>query len=185
MLTMIIAVLASGFVNRVLGMEPTDAIYIFFSAGLGMFLTTMWTGRIGHRFRRQSLAAIGLLITGLALAGFTFIAWSSEMAATTVAQPSLRVIAQVVSMALALGVGGTLAVVSAQTIVQEQSPVGIRGRVIATEFLFTSVVGLVPMLLISSLADIVGIPAVLAGLTILVITSALLSFYVRPSRSDI
>lgn len=107
------------------------------------------------------------------------------MAATTVAQPSLRVIAQVVSMALALGVGGTLAVVSAQTIVQEQSPVGIRGRVIATEFLFTSVVGLVPMLLISSLADIVGIPAVLAGLTILVITSALLSFYVRPSRSDI
>jgi len=40
------------------------------------------------------------------------------------------------------------------------------------------------MLLISSLADIVGIPAVLAGLTVLVVTSAVLSFHVRPSRSD-
>lgn len=181
MLTMIVAVLAPGFVARVLGMEPTDAIYIFFSAGLGMFLTTMWTGRLGHRFRREKLAATGLLIIGLALAGFTLVAWNSEMSAGTMAEPSQQAIIQVAFMALALGIGGTLAVVSAQTIVQERSPVTIRGRVIATEFLFANVVGLVPMLLISSLADIVGIPAVLMGLTTLVITSALLSFRVRPS----
>jgi len=181
MLTMIVAVLAPGFVARVLGMEPTDAIYIFFSAGLGMFLTTMWTGRLGHRFHREKLAATGLLIIGLALAGFTLVAWNSEVAASTMTKPSQQAIIQVTFMALALGIGGTLAVVSAQTIVQEHSPVAIRGRVIATEFLFANVVGLVPMLVISSLADIVGIPAVLMGLTTLVITSALLSFRVRPS----
>jgi len=87
----------------------------------------------------------------------------------------------VVLMALVLGIGGTLAAVSAQTIVQERTPMEIRGRVISAEFLFANVAGLVPMLVISSLADIVGIPAVLVGLTILVITSALLSLRGRPS----
>jgi MFS family permease len=176
MLTMIIAVLAPGFVARVLGMEPTDAIYIFFSAGVGMFLTTMWTGQLGHRFRRERLAATGLLITGLALAGFTVVALRSDMSADTAGVASMQEIIQVTAMALALGVGGTLAVVSAQTIVQERTPVKIRGRVIAAEFLFTNLIGLIPMLLISSLADIVGIPMVLMGLTTLVAVSGLLSF---------
>jgi MFS family permease len=181
MLTNIVAVLAPGFVARVLGMQPTDAIYIFSSAGLGMFLTTMWTGHLGHRFRRERLAAAGLLIIGLALAGLTFVAWSSEMTAGTMSKPSLQVIVQVACMALALGIGGTLAVVSAQTIVQECSPVEIRGRVIAAEFLFANVVGLIPMWVISGLADLIGIPAVLLGLSTLVIASALLSFRARRS----
>jgi Na+/melibiose symporter-like transporter len=181
MLTMIIAVLAPGFVTRVLGMQPTDAVYIFFSAGVGMFLTTMWTGQLGHRFRRERLAAAGLVIIGLALAGFTLVALRSDMSGGARGVASMQLITQVTAMALALGVGGTLTVVSAQTIVQERTPVHIRGRVIAAEFLFTNVVGLIPMLLISSLADIVGIPMVLVGLTTLVVVSALLSFRVRGS----
>jgi len=178
MLTMIIAVLAPGFVARVLGMEPTDAVYIFFSAGVGMFLTTMWTGQLGHRFRRERLAAVGLLIIGLALAGFTVVALRSDMSGGARGLASRQVITQVTAMALALGVGGTLALVSGQTIVHERTPVKIRGRVIAAEFLFTNIVGLIPMLLISSLADIVGIPTVLMGLTTLLVVSALLSFRV-------
>jgi MFS family permease len=181
MLTMIIAVLAPGFVTRVLGMEPTDAVYIFFSAGVGMFLTTMWTGRLGHRFRRERLAAAGLLIVGLALTGFTVVALRSDMSADRAGVASMQVITQVTAMALALGVGGTLAVVSAQTIVQERTPIKIRGRVIAAEFLFTNIVGLIPMLLISTLADIVGIPAVLVGLTTLIVASALVSLRAKGS----
>ncbi len=178
MLTMIIAVLAPGFAARVLGMQPTDAIYIFFSAGLGMFLVTMWTGHIGHRFDREKLVAFGLLVTGLALLGFTIIAWNSESAASTMPKPSQQVIMQVVLMALALGAGGTLATVAAQTIVQERSPIAIRGRVITAEFLFANIMGLLPMLVISGLADFIGIPTVLTGLTALIIISALLSLHI-------
>ncbi|MGQ9492979.1 MAG: MFS transporter [Anaerolineae bacterium] len=176
MLTMIIAVLAPGFAARVLGMQPIDAIYIFFSAGLGMFLVTLWTSHLGHRFHREILAVAGLLITGLALLGFTIVAWTSETAANTLAKPSQRVIMPVIMMALALGAGGTLATVAAQTIVQERSPIALRGRVITAEFLFANVVGLIPMLVISGLADLIGIPIVLMGLTTVVIVSALLSF---------
>ncbi len=181
-LTMIIAVLAPGFCTRVLGMQPTDAIYIFFSAGLGMFLTTVWIGQLGHRFRRATLAATGLLITGLGLLGFTFVAWRSEMYSASVLQPSQSTILLVVCMALLLGIGGTLAAVAVQTTVQERAPREIRGRVIAAEFLFANVVGLIPMLIISGLADFIGIPTVLMGLSAVVLASALLSFRSHPGR---
>ena len=177
MITMIIAVLAPGFSARVLGMQPTDAIYIFFSAGLGMFLTTLWTGQLGHRFRREALAAAGLLVIGLALTGFTFIAWNAEMTPATLPKPSQQVIIQVVSMALLLGVGGTLTAVATQTTVQERAPIEIRGRVIAAEFLFANIMGLIPMLIISGLADLVGIPAVLLGLSVVILVSATLSIH--------
>jgi MFS family permease len=176
MLTMIIAVLAPGFVARVLGMQPTDAIYIFFSAGLGMFLVTMFTSQVGYRYRREMLVAVGLLLAGLALLGFSVIAWSNRVAGDTVVHLSLGLIAQVVVMAFALGAGGTLATVAAQTLVQECTPIEIRGRVITAEFLFANIAGLLPMLLISGLADFIGIPEVLTGLTVLFLVAAVLSF---------
>jgi MFS family permease len=175
MLTMVIAVLAPGFVGRVLGMQTTDAMYIFFSAGLGMFLTTVFTSRVGYRYRREILAAAGLLIAGVALLGFTLVAWNNEVAGEAVVRPSPGLILQVMLMALALGAGGTLTAVGAQTIVQERSPIEIRGRVITAEFLFANIAGLLPMLVISSLADVIGIPEVLTGLTTLILASAVLS----------
>ena len=182
MLTMIIAVLAPGFVTRVLGMDPTDATYIFVSAGLGMFLVTLWTGHLGYRFRRETLVATGLLIAGLALLGLSFVAWNGETAAGSMVVPPQRVIIQVICMALALGAGGTLAVVSAQTIIQEHSPIEIRGRVIATQFLFTNLIGLLPMLVVGGLADYIGITRAMLGLAMLVIGSAVLSFRVHTTR---
>jgi len=181
-LTMIIVVLAPGFATRVLGMDPTDATYIFFSAGLGMFLVTLWTRHLGHRFRRETLVATGLLITGLALLLLSFVAWNGETTIRTLVPPPKYVIMQVMCAALALGAGGTLAVVAAQTIVQERSLAEIRGRVIATQFLFTSLVGLPPMLAVGGLADFIGINKVMLGLAVLVIGSALLSFRVRLTR---
>jgi hypothetical protein len=74
----------------------------------------------------------------------------------------------------------TLSVVAAQTIVQEQSPVEIRGRVIAAEFLLINLISLPMTLAIGGLADLVGIPEVMLGIAVLVIGSALLSFGVRP-----
>jgi len=185
MLTMILATLAPGFATRVLHMQPADAVYIFFSAGLGMFLVTLWTSQAGHRFRREALTAVGLLITTVAFLGFAFISWSGETASGVAAAPPVQVITQVVVMALLLGVGMTLAVVPAQTIVQEKSPHELRGRVIAAQFLFINFVGLIPMLLISGLADLIGIPKVMLGLSILTLFSALLSLRVRPALREV
>ena len=184
-LTTIIAVLAPGFATRVLGTDPTDAIYIFFSAGLGMFLVTLWTGHKGYRFRRETLIAVGLLITGLALLGFAFVAWNGEASLAGLTESYQQMSMQVMFMAMALGAGMTLSVVSAQTIVQEQSPEAIRGRVLAAQFMSVSLVSLPPTLFIGGLADYIGIPKVMLGLAALVIGSAVLSFRVRPTHRGI
>lgn len=175
MLTMILATLAPGFATRVLHMQPTDAVYIFFSAGVGMFAVTLWTSQAGHRFRREVLTAIGLLITTVSFVGFAFISWSGETASGVAAAPPAQVILQVIVMALLLGVGMTLAVVPAQTIVQERTPHELRGRVFAAQFLFINFVGLIPMLAISGMADLIGIPKVMFGLAILTLFSSVLS----------
>jgi len=175
MLTMILATLAPGFATRVLHMQPTDAVYIFFSAGVGMFAVTLWTSQAGHRFRREVLTAIGLLITTVSFVGFAFISWSGETASGVAAAPPAQVIMQVIVMALLLGVGMTLAVVPAQTIVQERTPHELRGRVFAAQFLFINFVGLIPMLAISGMADLIGIPKVMFGLAILTLFSSVLS----------
>ena len=179
MLTMILATLAPGFATRVLHMQPADAVYIFFSAGVGMLGVTLWTSQAGHRFRRESLVGVGFLITMASFLGFAFITWSGENASGMAAAPPALVIMQVVFMALLLGIGMTLAVVPAQTIVQERTPHAVRGRVIAAQFIFINLVGLVPMLVISGLADLVGIPKVMLGLAVLTLASSLLSFRLR------
>jgi MFS family permease len=184
MLTMVLATLAPGFATRVLHMQPADAVYIFFSAGVGMFMVTLWTSQAGHRFRRESITAVGLLITTVAFVGFAFITWSGETASGIAAAPPALVIAQVVVMALLLGAGMTLAVVPAQTIVLERSPQDLRGRVIAAQFLFINFVGMVPMLVISRLADLIGIPKIMFGLSILTLVSAVLSFRARRSLRE-
>jgi MFS family permease len=178
MLTMILVTLLPGFATRVLHMQPVDAVYLFASVGVGMLGVTLWTSQAGHRFRRETLVAAGFLTTTVSFVGFAFITWSGETATGIAATPPAQVIMQVVVMALLLGIGMTMAVVPAHTIVQERTPHAIRGRVIAAQFIFINFVGLVPMLAISGMADLIGIPKVMLGLAALTLASSLLSLRV-------
>ncbi len=179
MLTMILATLTPGFTARVLHMPPADAVYILFSVAVGMVGVTVWTSRAGHRFPRESLVGVGFLTTTVSFLGFAFISWSGENASGMAAAPPALVTLQVILMALLLGIGMTLAVIPAQTIVQERTPHAVRGRVMAAQFIFINLVGLIPMLVISNLADLVGIPKVMSGLAVLTLISSLLSFRLR------
>ena len=66
-------------------------------------------------------------------------------------------------MALAFVLGLCLATVNilAQTLVQQESPAYIRGRVLAMQFTLSNLVGIPPMLALGGLADRIGIPRVM------------------------
>ncbi len=178
-LTMIIAVLVPGFAARVLGMPPTDAIYIFFAGGVGMFIATLWVANYGSRFQRPRLVATGLLIVGLALAALSIVALNVEAEGGASGKAPDRVIIPVVGAALVLGAGGTVTVVASQTIIHELTPMEIRGRVISADFLLANIAGLAPMMAVSTLADYIGIPNAIMGLSGVLLASAFLSFRVR------
>ncbi len=164
-LVMVMAMLAPGYAARVLGMGPQNAVIVFAPAGIGMLLATGLLGRWGHVLRR-----IGFGYVALALAGVSFFAMGW---AALDYQELLRPILQVYPRAALSLTGATMAIgfvlgacmasanILAQTIVQQQSPAYIRGRVFSVQFMLNNLVGIPPMLALGGVADAVGIPRVM------------------------
>ncbi len=184
-LTMIMAELAPGFATRVLGMQPEDATYIFWPAGVGILGASILIGRYGNRVPRIVLASAGMITIGLALAG---LAWTTS-GRRPFDQPLffghpesiLTTVAMMMFFALIIGVAMAMINIPAQTVVQEESNDAVRGRVLAVQFTLANALGIPPMLFVGGLADVYGIPRVtlaigafvglLAGLNIFALRS--------------
>jgi MFS family permease len=83
-------------------------------------------------------------------------------------------------MALGFVLGLFLASVNilAQTLVQQESPAYIRGRVLAMQFTVSSLVAIPPMLALGGLADTIGIPRAMEIVGLSAVGLALLSLVV-------
>lgn len=174
-LTMVMAELVPGFARRVLGLQPEDAIYVFWPAGVGMLLASILIGRFGHRIPREILAVVGMIGVALSLMGLAWAGSGSLIFGQPlfVRFPELYLTTSAFVMFCALVIGMTMAAINipAQTIVQERSNDAVRGRVLAVQFTLSNLIGIPPMLFIGNLADIYGIPYV----TVLV--AALVAFF--------
>jgi MFS family permease len=163
-LTMVMAELVPGFAKRVLGLQPEDAIYVFWPAGAGVLLASILIGRFGHRVPREILAVGGMIGVALGLLGLAWVGSGSLIFGQPlfVRFPELYLTASAVVMFFALIIGMTMAAINipAQTIVQERSNDAVRGRVLAVQFTIANLIALPPMLFVGNLADVYGIPRV-------------------------
>ncbi len=178
-LTMVMAELVPGFARRVLGLQPEDATYVFWPAGVGMLLASILIGRFGHRLSREILAVIGMIgvaigLLGLAWAGSGSLIFGQPL---FVRFPELYLTTSMFVMFFALVIGMTMAAINipAQTIVQERSNDAVRGRVLAVQFTLSNLIGIVPMIFIGNLADIIGIPRVTILVAVIVALLALIN----------
>ena len=164
-LALIMAMLIPGFAARVLGMNPEDAVYIFAPAGLGLVLSTYLVGRFGYLVKRETLINTGLGITVLALIALGLVSQGHRTLSVSLfeAYPQATVSLTTAVMVLATFLGFAIALVNipAQTTLQERTPLEVRGRVFAVQFLVANVAGLPPTLFIGTLADRIGIPRVI------------------------
>ncbi len=178
-LTMMMAMLAPGFAQRVLGLSAEDAAYVFWPAGAGMFLASIVIGRFGYRMSRPLLASLGMFLMGIALAG---LAWAGG-GGGPLDIPLLRGHPEVVISATAsimffsLLVGGAMALINipAQTVVQEESEDSVRGRVFAVQFTLSNALAIPPLLFVGNLADVFGIPRVTFTVALIIIVLAILN----------
>lgn len=181
-LILIMAELAPGYAARVLGMSAENAVLVFFPAGVGMILSIWITGRWGHVLRRIGFAYFGLALAGLAFGGMGWTALGYK----TLMRPILRLYPHAAfslttaTMALGFFLGLFLAGVNilAQTLVQQESPPFIRGRVLAMQFMMSSLVSIPPMLALGHLADTIGIPRAMEIVGWSAVAMALLSLIV-------
>jgi MFS family permease len=178
-LTMMMAMLAPGFAERVLGLSPEDAAYVFWPAGAGMLLASIAIGRYGYRLSRPILASVGMFLMGLALAG---LAWAGGGGGPFDiplfrGRPELVISTAASIMFFSLLAGGAMALINipAQTVVQEESEDSVRGRVFAVQFTLSNALGIPPLLFIGNLADVYGIPRVTFTVAVIIIVLAILN----------
>lgn len=164
-LALMMAMLIPGFAARVLGMNPEDAVYIFAPAGLGLVLATYLVGRFGYLVKREILVNTGLGVMVLSLIALGLVSQGHR----TLSMPLFEIYPQatvslttaVMILAAFLGFSVVLVNIPAQTTLQERTPLTVRGRVFAVQFLVTNVASLPPTLFIGTLADRIGIPRVI------------------------
>jgi len=186
---MIMAMLAPGYAARVLGMSAEDAVIVFAPAGVGMLLAIGLTGRWGHLLRRVGFDYLGLILTGLAFAGMGWMALGYDRLMRPILQlyPNAGLSLTSATMALAFILGLCLAGVNilAQTLLQQQSPPFIRGRVLAMQFTLSNLIGIPPMLALGILADAIGIPRAMEIVGLIAVVMAILSMLVQrmPARA--
>ncbi|HEY80701.1 MAG TPA: MFS transporter [Anaerolineae bacterium] len=168
-LLMILAMIAPGFSARVLGLAPEDAVYIFAPAGAGMLLAILFLGKAGDLIPVRWMQTAMLILTTLSFGTLALI--SFDYAPSRI--PDVQVSAHVSTTMLLVGLtmlplGFSLYIINtlAQTELQRRTPPALRGRVFTVQFMMASLVGLAPLLIAATLADLIGIPAMLFWLTV-------------------
>lgn len=192
-LVMILAMLAPGISSRVLHLAPEDAIVVFAPAGLGMLLAAGVLGRWGHLMNKDRLARLGLGAMAFGFAAFGWLAGRLQRSdlhfaldSSMMSQPpaSAALILATIFLSLCLGLAMSEVNIVSQTRLQERSPERVRGRVFALQFMLNNLVGIPPMLAIGGLADLVGIPQMLVGVSLIIVgvLSATVTIENRSSR---
>ena len=74
-----------------------------------------------------------------------------------------------VLLSLILGLAASGVNIVSQTVLQENTPDRLRGRVFSVQFMLNNLVGIPPMLAIGATADWLGIPTVLVGVSLMVL----------------
>ncbi|NOZ70389.1 MAG: MFS transporter [Chloroflexi bacterium] len=180
-LLMIVSMMAPGLSARVLGLAPEDSVLVFAPAGLGMVLAMVVLGKWGNRIDQ------GWLQTGLIIGvGISFLVLGYiSRDYTTLRIPifdvypqkmvSLTTMVALVSMSIGFGLYSINTV--AQTIIQSLTPAKLRGRVFTVQSMLTYLVGLIPLMLAATLADLIGIPSLMIWLAHACFVVALVTIY--------
>jgi MFS family permease len=168
-LMMILAMIAPGFSSRVLGLSPEDAVVVFAPAGLGMLVAIFALGRFGKKIPAQWMQSGMLIVTAISFGLLALISYDYTALHLPDVQVSKNITMTTLLVALTvmpLGFGLYVINTIAQTTLQRLTPEALRGRVFTVQFMMASLIGLAPLLIAATLADIIGIPAMLFWLSV-------------------
>jgi MFS family permease len=179
----VLAVLAPGFVVNVLGIDAADSVFVLAPAGLGMVAGTVFLNRLGQWFDKHWMTNAGLvvvsasmLVLGLLGPGWNVV-YRAAQALAGGPLPLLGfygLISIVMLVGLLAGFAFVAIFVPAQTLMQERTPVALRGRLFAVAMVMSNVTSIAPLLLAGAVADILGVAKAftLLGLGLFAITAA-------------
>jgi hypothetical protein len=194
--TSLIAVLGAigpGFAIDILGLRPQDFFFVMGPAGLGVVMGILFLNAYGRDFPRRlmidgALVAMGVTIIILALVK-PVTGWLSpalqpiEQGLPEALSPIISLIALVVVIAIAAGIEYAFVAIPAQTALQEDLPVDVRGRIFGILNTLLSVASFLPVIVAPAAADLLnlilpgaGIPVVMVVLGLIVLWLGIASY---------
>src|SRR6266566_4202258 len=164
--------LAPGFVREVLRVGERNVVIIVAPAGVGVIAGLGLLNAIGRRWPRPNAIGTGLIVAGSAL---LFLAAARPVTDlfSRVGSPGLGAafpafVALIAGTAFVFGVSYALITVPSMTLLQEELPDQIRGRVFGFLNMLVSIFSLIPLVVVGPIADLWGVAPVFVGFATIV-----------------
>ncbi len=144
-----------------IGLKSTQFGFILASSGVGMVLGAGILGHWGERFHHKPLPLIGFLSMAFVLGVFTFInnLWLG------------------LGLSALLGIGASLIGVPMQTLIQQQTPPDMHGKVFGFQNNAVNIALSAPLAITGPLTDAIGLRSVLLGMSIVVSVAGVWAWY--------
>ena len=150
-----LTILVIGFVEDVLQLEKRYFGYLMATAGAGMGVSAALVGRFGARMGKERLIGRGFIAMGLILMSLAnlqlFTNWMNV--ASRAGMSSAMEITIAFSLCFALGISAAAIAVPIQTLLQEETPEHLRGKVFGVQNMLVNTAMTLPMSLAGVLAD--------------------------------
>jgi hypothetical protein len=189
----VMGAIGPGFATDILLLRPQDFFFVMGPAGLGAVIGILFVNSYGQAIPRRLLIDIGLVAMGLTLIGLALVKPITVALAPALGPieeslpeamaPIISLIALVVLIALTAGVEYAFVAIPSQTALQEELPVGVRGRIFGILNTLLSVASFLPVLLAPVAADLLnivfrgaGIPVVMGFLGLVTLVAGFASW---------
>lgn len=182
----VIAILISAYMERVLHIHATDASFVLMvPLGLGMILGALTIGKFGQNLPKRTLVIPALIMTGILfilMALIPTIAHVVQLAELPEYLRRPRFFFRAPSLSLIFAIGAFVMgfcavsiVIPAQTILQENTSVKVRGKVFGVLSVLMNVFAAGPVILAGLFSDLFGVTPIFFSMGVLIFIVGLLA----------
>jgi MFS family permease len=183
----VMGAIGPGFATDILRLRPQDFFFVMGPAGMGAVMGILFLNAYGRELPRRLLIDGGLVAMGLTLIGLALVkpitvilSPAFQPIANNLPEaiaPIISLIAAVVVIAITAGVEYAFVAIPAQTALQEDLPVEVRGRIFGILNTLLSVASFLPVLVAPAAADILNIAFPGAGIPVVMAVLGLITFW--------
>ncbi|MGZ6299156.1 MAG: MFS transporter [Candidatus Limnocylindria bacterium] len=172
----VMGAIGPGFATDILLLRPQDFFFVMGPAGLGAVIGILFLNAYGGNVPRRLLIDVGLVAMGVTLVGLALVKPITVFVSPALQpiqnnlpaalSPLLSLIALVVVIGITAGVEYAFVAIPAQTALQEDLPVDVRGRIFGILNTLLSVASFLPVLVGPAAADLLNIVVPGAGIPV-------------------
>lgn len=171
-----LAVIGPGYAQHILKIRVEDFPFLFVTpAIIGMALAAVVLGSFLHNVSKEKITKIGLVLLGFSI---LLLPYGSRVESRAIVQAinlylpyflKINIFHIMIVLAFIMGIANAFIFVPANTILQEETSDEFRGKVYGALSTLVGLFSLLPIILVGSLADLIGIKGVLTGIGIIVL----------------